>query len=262
MNIQHIASYKFTPLNDLPALRHQLLDTCLSLNLKGTILLSHEGINLALAGERDFLDSFKKSIKLDNRFNDLTYRESYADQLPFKHMRVKIKKEIITMRQDNVQPEKQSAPRVLPAELKQWLDEKREITLVDTRNDYEVRFGTFAGALNLKLEDFSEFPNMAQQISAEKPIVMFCTGGIRCEKAALHLINLGFKDVFQLEGGILNYFKETQGDYFTGECFVFDQRVAVGVDLKPTGTMQCLKCQGPIASGSECLNCKEENLWD
>lgn len=256
MNIHHIASYKFIPLTDLPRLKNQLLDTCISLNLKGTILLSQEGINLALAAEKEAVESFKITIKSDNRFHDLSYRESFSEQPPFKHMKVKIKKEIITMRQEQVRPEKQSAPRLSPKELKQWLDEKRKMTLIDTRNDYEVKFGTFEGAVNLQLQDFSEFPEASQQISKINPIVMFCTGGIRCEKAALHLLDLGFKDVFQLEGGILNYFKETQGEYFHGDCFVFDQRIAVGHDLKPTGTIQCLGCQGPISVGSSCSICK------
>lgn len=254
MNIHHIAGYKFTPLSELNTLSLSLKQQCEQLSLKGTILLSAEGINLSLAGADNNIEQFKKTLIKDKRFSDLTYRESFAPQVPFNRLKVKIKKEIITMRQPAVNPVITPAPYITPKEFKQWMDEGRDFTLIDTRNDYEVKFGTFKNAVNLQLKDFSEFPKakLTETITQHKPVIMFCTGGIRCEKAALHLINSGFQNVFQLQGGILNYFKEIGGTHFAGECFVFDQRVAVGPDLKMTGTKQCQQCQGPKISEHQC----------
>ena len=169
----------------------------------------------------------------------MTFHESYSTYQPFKHMRVKIKKEIITLRQSNVDPIKEAAtPPFSPADFKQWMDEKRDMTVLDTRNDYEFHFGTFENAEHLQIKDFGEFPEAVEQISRDKPVVMFCTGGIRCEKAAIVMQNAGYQNVYQLQGGILGYFKEVGGDHYTGECFVFDQRVAVDSELRATGTQQ------------------------
>jgi UPF0176 protein len=149
------------------------------------------------------------------------------------------------MKNPAVKPEVTRAPAIAPNILKQWLDEKRDITLLDTRNDYEVRFGTFKKATHLAINDFSDFPKAATALTADKPVVMFCTGGIRCEKAALELLHAGFPEVYQLEGGILNYFQETDGAHYEGECFVFDERVALDTNLQVTGTLQCVVCEGP-----------------
>lgn len=232
MRILNIASYKFITLTALPVLRETFIELCAVLSLKGTILLSEEGINLALSGSEQQITTFKDFLKKDPRFSDMTFRESFSETISFKRMKVKIKKEIITMKRDEVQPVSGRAPHVTPQELKQWLDENRDIVLLDTRNDYEMEYGTFKNALNLKLEDFSEFPEKTQSLSKEKPIVMFCTGGIRCEKAAIHLLQQGFEQVYQLDGGILNYFNEVGGDHYHGDCFVFDDRIAVTPELK------------------------------
>ena len=247
MQILNIAGYKFTPLSDLGFRRTSLLDQSNRLGLKGTILLSPEGINLALSGQSQNIALFISELKNDTVFSDIAFRESYSNYQPFNRMRVKIKKEIITLRQPNVDPTKNTAPSILPTELKKWLDEKRDITLLDTRNDYEFHFGTFENAEHLALKDFGEFPTAMKHVSREKPIVMFCTGGIRCEKAALVMQNAGYQDVYQLEGGILNYFKEVGGDHYRGECFVFDQRVAVDPELNANGTQQCQVCQGRVS---------------
>jgi UPF0176 protein len=257
MLITHIAGYKFISLRDLSDLSERLMQQCTLLSCKGTILLSAEGININIAAEPAHVAVFKKFLRADERFADLTFRESQSQTPPFRFMRVKIKKEIITMKRPEVRPETQRATAISPAELKQWLDDKRDITILDTRNEYEVRFGTFANAQHFQLQDFSEFPDNAAQLQPHKPVVMFCTGGIRCEKAALHLLNVGFPEVYQLEGGILNYFAQVGGDHFSGECFVFDNRVAVNAELKQTGTRQCLQCQGPIpATAENCRQCK------
>lgn len=244
--ILNIAGYKFITLTELSVLRTRLLDEASRLDLKGTILLSREGINISLAGMPQFVTEFMTWLDSDTRFSGMSYRQSYSDYRPFKHMRVKLKKEIITLKQPDIQPEKAIAPEISPAELKQWLDENRDITLLDTRNDYEVRFGTFKNAVNLHIDDFSHFPEAMKQVSDEKPIIMFCTGGIRCEKAAWVMLNAGYKNIFQLKGGILNYFAAVGGDHYQDECFVFDQRVSLNNCLDESGTMQCKTCQGPI----------------
>ncbi len=246
MRFMNIAGYKFVSLEDLSGLRESFLQVTRERHCKGTILLSKEGININLSAESESVDEFKKFLQAYTCFQDISFRVSYSLLQPFKFMRVKIKKEIITMHKEDIHPERQRAKSISPERLKQWLDENREMTLLDTRNEYEVRFGTFKKADHLHINDFSEFPQQSQKINADKPVVMFCTGGIRCEKAALHMLDAGFSEVYQLEGGILNYFAEVGGDHYDGECFVFDQRISVDTQLNETGTTQCHQCEGPI----------------
>jgi UPF0176 protein len=234
MQILNIAGYKFTTLEHLPELRTYLLNQCQTLALKGTILLSPEGINITLAGTTTGIASLKAWLNTDLRFADITFRESQSAILPFKRLKVRIKKEIITLRQPEIQPAVQRAPAISPQQFKQWLDEKRAITILDTRNDYEVQLGTFTGAIQLNIQDFCELPIAIENISTAKPIVLFCTAGIRCEKAALYLLNKKiFSEVYQLDGGILNYFATVGGAYYDGTCFVFDERIALDTTLQP-----------------------------
>lgn len=244
--IQNIAGYKFVSLDNLSELRGALLEQCSLLGIKGTILLSMEGINISLAGMGEAIQAFKSELKQDTRFADMTFRESFSAEQPFRRMKVKLRNEIITIRRPELKPEESPAPSISPHMFKQWLDEKRDMVVLDTRNDYEFEFGTFVNATHLGLKDFSEFPEKTQTLPKDKPIVMFCTGGIRCEKAAVHLLNQGFEEVYQLQGGILNYFTEVGGEHYQGECFVFDGRLALDSQLQVTGTLQCEKCQGPI----------------
>src|SRR3990167_7188118 len=227
MKILNIATYKFITLTGLEVCRESFYQQCQLLALKGTILLGEEGINLNLSGLAENINAFKKYLNEDRRFSDLSFRESYSETISFKRLKVKIKKEIITINHPGIHPEQTRAPSVSPEMLKRWLDEKREVMLLDTRNDFEINHGTFQGAVNLHLQHFSEFPAAMKSLPADKPIVMFCTGGIRCEKAALALLNEGFPEVYQLEGGILNYFSKVGDGHYQGECFVFDERVAV-----------------------------------
>lgn len=227
MKIENIAGYKFVPLNELESLRSDFLSLCQALMLKGTILLSPEGINIFLAGTNENINTFRARLASDSRLADISFRISFSDSQPFQRLKVKIKKEIITMRHPEIKPVEGRAPAISPTEFKQWLDENRDITILDTRNEFEIDYGTFENAVNLHLKDFSEFPEISKKITREKPIVMFCTGGIRCEKAALHMLNLGYENVYQLEGGILNYFEEVGGAHYQGGCFVFDERTAV-----------------------------------
>lgn len=235
MHIQNLAGYKFVLLNNTSQLREKLLSACKALSIKGTILLSHEGINLNLAGSPDAIKEFISYLQQDNRFSDMTFKYSYSDTVPFKRLKVKLKKEIITLRQPSANPleTETKAPNISPEQLKQWLDDQRDITILDTRNDYEVDYGTFENAINLHISDFTDFPKAVEKIDNTKPIVMFCTGGIRCEKAALYMINQGVKEVYQLEGGILNYFEKVGGAHYQGGCFVFDERVALSPKLAP-----------------------------
>ena len=256
MSILNIAGYKFISLDNLEALKADLMTQCEAFGLKGTILLSQEGINLSLAGIPDQIVGFRAYLQADERFADVSYRESFSQTQPFKHMRIKLKKEIITMGRPEVRAEVGRAPSLSPRDFKQWLDEDRDITVLDTRNDYEVRFGTFEKAKHFGLDDFGQFPACADKVARNKPVVMFCTGGVRCEKAALHLMNEGFSEVYQLDGGILHYFSEVGGAHYQGECFVFDQRIAVDTQLQETGTVQCLQCQGPVTKAqAACVTC-------
>jgi len=231
MQILNIAGYKFILLTEIENLRTFFLDQCQALELKGTILLSQEGMNISLAGTPSQIQSFRMLLQNDARFMDISFHESYSAIQPFQRLKVKLKKEIITLGQPDANPLTERAPAISPEEFKQWLDEKRDITILDTRNDYEVQFGTFTHAIHLHLAGFGELPNAVKELERTKPIVMFCTGGIRCEKAALHMLNNGFTNIYQLDGGILGYFRKVGGAHYTGECFVFDERISVDSNL-------------------------------
>ncbi len=247
--IVNIAAYKFVALDNLPQLRASLKSTGIRLGLKGTILLSSEGINLFLAGSRVKIDQFLGELRSDARFVDIEVKESYTEDQPFRRMLVKIKREIIPCDDESVVPERYTSQKVSPREFHQWLAQGRDLTLLDVRNDYEVRLGTFRNAKELGIRHFRQFEEAARRLPDDdkrRPMVMFCTGGIRCEKAGPLIERLGFDNVFQLEGGILRYFEECGGDFYDGSCFVFDHRVAVDPDLKPTGIAHCFACQATL----------------
>jgi len=246
----NLSAYKFTPLENLPTLRLQLLDLARGRDLKGTILLSSEGINLFVAGRRADVDVLVTELRNVPGLADLAPKESEGDEQPFNRMLVKIKKEIIAFGVEGIDPARRPATKLPPRMLKQWLDEGRAITLLDTRNDYEIRLGTFRGALPAGIKNFRDFPNAVRRLRPElkdKPIVMFCTGGIRCEKAGPFMQREGF-NVFQLDGGILKYFEECGGAHYDGECFVFDKRVGVDPALKETDSVLCFACQMPLTA--------------
>ena len=242
MSIVNISAYKFISLDDLPALREQLLACCGALALKGTILLAPEGINLFLAGTRGQVDGFMAQLRGDDRFADVVPKESLSDSVPFGRMRIRIKREIITLRLPAIRPEGGRAPAVDAPTLQRWLDQGhddagREVVLLDTRNDYETDLGKFPQAVDYRLASFTAFPRAIAADRARyagKTVVSYCTGGIRCEKAALHMSALGMEHVYQLEGGILKYLEQTNATHWQGTCFVFDGRGAVDADLLPT----------------------------
>lgn len=265
MEIVNIAAYKFIEIPEPAALKPLLKERCDQLVLKGTIVLAQEGINLFLAGTRQAIDAFMEFLRNEEffgrRFVDLEIKESLSENQPFRRMIVRVAKEIITMRHPMIRPEDKRAPAVDAMTLKTWLDqghddEGREIVLLDTRNSFEIEIGTFEGAMDFGIERFSQFPeairaaaNQEEHDLKNKTIVSFCTGGIRCEKAALYMNELKLPRVFQLDGGILRYFEEVGGDHWQGECFVFDERVALDPELRATesyarkidGTLEELK---------------------
>ena len=248
--IINIAAYKFVTFDADEAARLRFLDLCVELGLKGTILLSPEGINLFLAGSRAAIDDFLAWLRGDARFTDIDVKESGSDTQPFKRMLVKLKPEIITMRHPLIKPELGRAPAVSPATLKRWLDTGvddagRAVVMLDTRNAFEVDVGTFDRTVDFRIEKFSEFPDVVARRRADfdgKTVVTFCTGGIRCEKAAIHMQENGFDSVYQLDGGILKYFEEVGGAHYTGDCFVFDHRTALNPDLAPRADGICPDC--------------------
>lgn len=239
MQFINLAGYKFVSLDNLGDRKATLDRLCRELELKGTILLSEEGINIVLAGSEEATDAFQASIHADSRLHDLHFKRSVSGYQPFNRLLVKIKKEIITLRVAGIDPAKERAPAVAPAELKRWLDEGREVVLIDTRNAFEVDAGTFDNAVDLRLGSFGQFAEAVDRLDPaikDKTVVTFCTGGIRCEKAAPLLIGKGFRNVFQLDGGILQYFEDCGDAHFSGRCFVFDQRVALDGNLEPQVT--------------------------
>ena len=241
--VLNISTYKFVPLPDAAALREVLLARAQALQLKGTILLAEEGINMFLAGPADDVRSFVTQLQQDPRFADIAPKESWSDTQPFKKMLVKVKGEIIRMNYPTIKPADGRAPAVAPATVKRWLDQGhddngRPVVTLDTRNDFEVDEGTFEGAIDWRITKFTEFPDAFRAHLDElkdKTVVSFCTGGIRCEKAAILMREEGLEHVYQLEGGILKYFEETDGSHYQGGCFVFDERRALSADLQATG---------------------------
>jgi UPF0176 protein len=228
--------YRFGAVSEIVDHRQYFKELCLRLGMKGTILLSPEGINATVVGTVEAISEFQDVLAKHPLWSGLEYRESYCHKVPYTRMLVKVKKEIIPIGDLEVKPAEWTAPRLSPLELKRWLDEGREITLVDTRNQYEIEHGTFENALNLGLDHFREIPAKLEALPDEvktRPMVMFCTGGIRCEKASVVASQKGFKDVFQLDGGILKYFEQCGDSHYKGDCFVFDYRIAVDKDLKP-----------------------------
>lgn len=252
--VLNISTYKFTPLDDLPALRERLLTLTRQCALRGTILLSAEGINVFVAGTRESIDLLLGELRTVAGLADLAPKESFSGEQPFNRMLVKIKKEIIAFGVEGIDPARRPTPKLPARTLKQWLDEGRPVTLLDTRNDYEVRMGTFRGALPARIDHFREFPAAVARLPAalkDQPIVMFCTGGIRCEKAGPYLESAGFKQVHQLDGGILKYFEECGGAHYDGECFVFDRRVGVDPALRETNSVICFNCQMPLTEAEQ-----------
>lgn len=244
------ALYKFAPLPDYAELRGPLLSHCQQLDIKGTILLAEEGINGTVAGVRDSMEKLLAYLQSDPRLADLEYKESYAESAPFYRLKVKLKQEIVSMGVAGIDPNQQVGSYVEPQDWNALLQDP-DVLVLDTRNDYEVGIGTFEGAVNPGTTTFRQFPAYVAQNhdpARQKKVAMFCTGGIRCEKASAYMLQQGFEQVYHLKGGILKYLETVPAgqSLWRGECFVFDNRVAVDHKLQQGQYDQCHGCRRPI----------------
>ena len=244
------ALYKFVALEDYVELKPILAAKLTEFNIRGTLLLAREGINGTIAGSRESIDSLLAWLRTDARLSDLVHKESFTDTMPFLRSKVRLKKEIVTLGVPEVDPTHIVGTYVDP---KDWnaLISDPDVVLIDTRNDYEVQIGTFKNAVNPETEAFREFPKFSQEYLGDKQetkVAMFCTGGIRCEKSTAFLKSQGFTDVYHLKGGILKYLEDVPAEdsMWEGECFVFDERVAVNHDLEKGQYDQCHACRRPI----------------
>ncbi len=257
------ALYKFVALDDFVAMREPLLSFCIDHNIKGSLLLAREGINGTIAGARADIDAVLDYLRADPRLADLDHKESLDDSQPFLRMKVKLKREIVTLGVEGIDPAKQVGQYVEP---KAWnaLISDPEVLLIDTRNDYEVRIGTFRGAINPSTETFREFPSYTEQLDRNRyrKVAMFCTGGIRCEKASALMLQQGFEEVYHLKGGILKYLEEVpeEESLWEGECFVFDNRVAVNHKLEKGSYTLCYGCGEPVSEAERQQPTYEEGV--
>lgn len=265
------ALYKFVTLPDYVSLRAPLLQVMLDQGIKGTLLLAEEGINGTVSGSRQAIDALFAWFATDARLADVDHKESSCDEQPFYRTKVKLKKEIVTLGVPGVNPNLQVGTYVEPRNWNALIDDP-EVLLIDTRNDYEVAIGTFSGAIDPKTRSFSEFPEYIKahfDPQKHRKVAMFCTGGIRCEKASSYMLGQGFAEVFHLKGGILKYLEEVPQaqSRWQGDCFVFDNRVTVRHDLSEGDYDQCHACRTPVsasdrlsehyAPGISCPHC-----WD
>ncbi len=245
-----VAMYKFVRLEDYETLQPELLSFCQEREIYGTLLLAEEGINGTLVGTRSAIDALLKHLKSDPRLADLEYKESFSDEIPFHRTKVKLKKEIVTMGQPEIKPSDRSGIRVEPQQWNEIISDP-DILLIDTRNEYEYNIGTFKNAVSPNTTNFREFPDYVKKQldpAKTKKVAMFCTGGIRCEKASAYMLEQGFEEVYQLNGGILKYLEEVGSNesLWQGECFVFDSRVSVDHQLAEGSYEQCFACRRPI----------------
>jgi len=251
--ITNLAFYRFVAIDDPDGLADQLRQRCAQHALLGSIIVAHEGVNAMLAGVDADAEAFVEWLQGDPRFADTPIKRSAGDRIPFNKLVVKVKPEIVTMRVEGVDATK-TARHLEPALFREWLRSGEPMVLIDTRNDYEVALGSFRGAVDPHTDSFNEFPGWVDAHRAElepEKVVMFCTGGIRCEKATSWMLGHGVEDVWQLDGGVLNYFAEVPDaeQDWDGELFVFDDRVAVDTSLRETFTTLCPKCGIPVRGG-------------
>ena len=249
MKIANITGYKFIPIKNELVLQETILQRSTNLNLKGTVLISRKGINFSVSGTKNNIDKFLLFIRSDSRFADVDVKITYNAYQPFRKMLVRIKKEIISMGIEEIDPFQFTGQKISPKELNKKLNNNENIVLLDTRNEYEVRLGTFKNAIDLNLDSFRDFPKEIEKLRKKlngKEVVMFCTGGIRCEKASALMLKNGFENIQQIDGGVINYFKETGGRHWNGDCFVFDDRVALDKDLLETDYVLCFRCREPL----------------
>ena len=250
-SVKNIAGYKFEHIKNAVDLISVYQKKCEELGLKGTMLISKNGINFSLAGTQQATEAIITFLEEDNRFLNIPLKVTYSETQPFRRMKVRLKKEIISLGRDDIDPRELTGEYVTPQELLSMYENNEDVVVLDTRNEYETRVGSFENAVDLQLDTFRDFPKSIEQLPEEfkeKQIVMYCTGGIRCEKASAVMLKAGFTDVKQLEGGVLDYFKETGGKYWNGDCFVFDERVALDTELNETDYIYCYICREPLSA--------------
>ena len=251
LNVLNIAGYKFEPLDELDVLIPKFQNKCDALDLRGSVYLSPNGVNFSLAGSEEAIEQYLVFMEEDKRFLDIPLKKTYSETQPFRRMKVRLKKEIISLGRDDINPRELTGDYISPQELYAMYENNEDVIVLDTRNEYETRVGLFENAVDLQLDTFRDFPKAIEELPEEykeKQIVMYCTGGIRCEKASAVMLKAGFSDVKQLEGGVLDYFKETGGKYWNGDCFVFDERVALDTNLKETEYIYCYICREPLSA--------------
>jgi UPF0176 protein len=268
-NTQIIAFYRFIHIEDPAHLRQELYEHCERLNISGVLLVASEGINGTLAGLKPDIASFLEWVQQDERFANLSPKVAYSSTSPFYRLRVRLKSEIVPLGVQGVDPNKIVGEYVQPENWNALISDP-EVMIIDVRNDYEVQAGTFRGAINPKTDQFRDFPDWVNETMLEhkeRRIAMFCTGGIRCEKATAYMKENGFNNVFHLKGGILQYLEDisVQASLWDGECFVFDRRFTVDHHLNPGQTEICFACSYPITQegknsphysvGVSCENC-------
>ena len=247
----NIAGYKFERLDRLDTLIPEFQDKCDELELKGSVYLSPRGINFSISGTEANIEQYIEFMESDSQFLNIPLKKTYSETQPFRRMKVRLKKEIISLGRDDIDPRELTGEYVSPQELLSMYENNEDVLVLDTRNEYETRVGLFENAVDLQLDTFRDFPKAIEQLPEEykdKQIVMYCTGGIRCEKASAVMLKAGFTNVKQLEGGVLDYFKETGGKYWNGDCFVFDERVALDTDLNETEYIYCYICREPLSA--------------
>lgn len=263
------AMYKFVALDNYQAMRQPLHDAMQQNGIKGTLLLAEEGINGTVSGTREGIDALLDYLNQDPRINPISYKESLHDTQPFYRTKVKLKKEIVTMGVSGIDPRKTVGTYVKPQDWNALISDP-DVVVVDTRNDYEIQIGSFKNAVNPNTETFREFPDYVKRTlnpEKHKKVAMFCTGGIRCEKSTAYMKEQGFEEVYHLQGGILQYLEDVpkEESLWEGDCFVFDNRVAVNHDLEKSHFDQCYACRLPITqedkasdkyeSGVSCPHC-------
>ena len=254
-NIVVAALYKFTPFAEFEQYREPILNTMLEHGVKGTLLIAHEGINGTISGTRAGIDAVLNYLRSIEAIGEFVFKESYTDSQPFYRTKVKLKKEIVTMGVEGIDPLQSVGRYVKPHEWNALISDP-DVVLIDTRNDYEVQIGTFENAINPETETFREFPEYVAKTldpSKHKKVAMFCTGGIRCEKSTAYMRQQGFEEVYHLEGGILKYLEEVPAEesMWKGDCFVFDTRVAVNHNLEKSDYDQCYACRMPITKADQ-----------
>ena len=259
--VVNVSGYRFVHLEYLPLIQADMHAALAQTGVLGTILIAEEGINVALAGTQTQISAAREYLNSDERFGDLWLKESVSEVVPFSKLKVRIRHEIIAFDGPDARVQQLSrpeAPAMTPENVQEWIETGKDFTLLDTRNTYEIESGTFKQAEHLNIAHFRDFQSAVHKaledgtIDPSKPIVTFCTGGIRCEKAAPWMLEQGFNEVYQIDGGVLNYFERTGGAHWDGDCFVFDDRVEVDKKLSPTGATWCTHCQLTIRPGAEC----------